>query len=217
MNVLMATALSGCISYPPVSSTTTGDITQSTTKENSPMPRPWMFGEARLPAGFPPPGPVGQIIIKQYPAYRAAMVSSQELGGASQNSMFRPLFDHIQKNNISMTAPVEIGYADSSPDKPKPVSMAFLYGDPQIGQSGRDGKVQVVDLPAMTVVSIGVRGSYSEEHYADALAKLREWVAANASGYLAIGPPRYLGYNSPFVPWFLRYGEVQVPISSQPT
>ena len=36
------------------------------------MARPMMISEAKLPVGFPPPGPVGEVIVKTYPAHRLA-------------------------------------------------------------------------------------------------------------------------------------------------
>ena len=29
-----------------------------------------------------------------------------------------------------------------------------------------------------------------------------------------VGPPRYLAHNSPFVPGFLKFGEVQLPVAN---
>jgi hypothetical protein len=144
---------------------------------------------------------------------RAARVRSADLADGSQNAMFRPLFSHIQNNNISMTTPVEMGYDDAAPQQIRPVSMAFLYGDPGAGQTGTQGNIQVVDLPAMTVVSIGIRGSYSEEHYREGLAELRSWLDVNKDRYTPTGPARFLGYNSPFVPWFMRFGEMQISVT----
>ena len=40
------------------------------------MKPPFMIREASLPVGFPPPGPVDQVILKEYPTYRAARVSA---------------------------------------------------------------------------------------------------------------------------------------------
>ena len=177
-----------------------------------------MFHEAPLPRGFPPAGPIGRLIVKTYPACRVATVRSADLGGAGQDGMFGPLFDHIQKENIPMTAPVQMdfvgapgGGASAGPPGP-PIAMSFLYGSPQIGKPGKDGVVIIQDLPAVTVISIGVRGSYDAEHFNMGLKAINTWLAAHPNSYRVVGPPRFLGYNSPFVPWFLRYGEVQVPV-----
>jgi hypothetical protein len=172
---------------------------------------PWWVARpsAELPKGFPPPGPVDEIIIKEYPAYRSAVMRSAD-GKSTANDLFFPLFSHIEKNRIPMSSPVEMTYA--SPETANPQSMAFIYGDREQGKPGADGKVQVVDFPAVRVLSVGVTGSYSDDRFAAAYAKLRQWLAAHADEYVRDGAPRYLAYNSPLVLPFARYGEVQVPM-----
>ena len=128
--------------------------------------------------------------------------------------MFTLLFNHIKRNEIAMSAPVEITWSPS-PAKgadAEPVSMAFFYVEPGIGRPGSDGSVEVLDVHPPKVVSVGVRGSYSSEHFEAAPEQLRTWLAENPGKYRVSGPPRYLGYNSPFVPWFLRCGEAQLPV-----
>lgn len=178
------------------------------------MKKPFMIGEARLPEGFPPPGPVDEVIIKQYPKSRAAVVQASAVDGG-ENKMFRSLFNHIKSNNIAMSAPVDMTWSD--PDgadrAANETAMAFIYVDPTIGKPGPDGVVQVVDLPAQTMLSIGVRGSYSQNNFAAGLKQLKNWLAKHAGEYRVAGPPRYLGYNSPFVPWFMKFGEVQLPVA----
>ncbi len=173
-------------------------------------PRPFMFDEAGLPKGYPPPGPVGLILIKQYPPARIAVNR-----GGDQDDLFMPLFDHIKKHDIAMSAPVEITWSDplTRPAEATPQSMAFVYGKPDIGTPGVDGKIEVIDVPAQTFLSIGIRGSYNHEHLIDGVSKLKHWLAVHCAEYRAAGPPRYLAYNSPFVPWFMRFGEVQLPIT----
>ena len=208
-----------------VGSSTTVTVTHPTApsemENDTPMKRPFMFKEAKLPRGFPPPGPVGQIIVKDYPAYRLARVRSGKEGvSGGPNAMFNPLFNHIKRNDIPMTAPVEISYPNrphvaDEKDRAHAESMAFLYGDPAWGKLGADDadhRVVVEDVPAMKVVSIGVRGSYTDAHFSRALSRLIEWIQARSNEFQVVGPPRYLGYNSPFVLGFLRYGEVQLPI-----
>jgi hypothetical protein len=94
-------------------------------------------------------------------------------------------------------------------------SMAFLYGEPSWGTPGADvddRRVVVEDVPAMTVVSIGVRGGYTNANFEKAISKLNAWVQQRADQVRVIGPPRYLAYNSPFVLGFLKYGEVQLHV-----
>ena len=78
--------------------------------------------------------------------------------------------------------------------------MAFLYERPDQGSAGTQGNVTVVDLPAITVVSIGCRGSQTTEAIAKARAKLLEYLTERGGQYNVSGPMRVMGYNSPFVP-----------------
>lgn len=179
--------------------------------------------EAELPKGFPEPGPVGEIVVKQYPAYRAARTAMTD----GQGSAFGVLFNHITRNKIEMTAPVEMTYdrpdgeagggggAGGKPAALRPRAMAFLYGRPDLGEAGEGGKVEVVDVPAATAVSAGVRGAYTDDRLRKSAAKLEAWLKKNADRYEPAGPPRYLGYNSPFVPPWSQYGEVQIPVSEK--
>jgi len=229
--VLVLTAavlLSGCIS---TSSESPGVAASSLAKDGVPAERAkatWIVKEADLPAGYPPPGPVDQIIVKQYPSYRSATVTAKP-GTAGQGPMFNKLFDHIKQNDIAMTAPVQMEYASPEPAdagqgagdaggakqggaKPAMRSMAFLYADDTIGEASRAGDVTVADHPPMTVLSIGFRGGYADERFAQLAGRLRQWAADHPDAVRVTGPARTLGYNSPFVPVFMRYGEVQLPV-----
>jgi hypothetical protein len=193
-----------------VFATLTGCAAPSQPAVAFPAARPFLISEAKLPAGFPQPGPVGVVILKQYPACREARVDAASAG---QNGMFMSLFNHIKTNDIPMTAPVKITWGQPVQGKSsEPVAMAFIYGQPSTGKPGNQGDVQVVDLPPQVVVSIGVRGGYNQSHFKPALEKLNSFLAIEPRRYRPIGPPRYLGYNSPFVPWFMRFGEVQLPV-----
>jgi len=195
-------------SAPPLTYTASAQASATTRPDME--TRPFMFDEASLPQGYPAPSPVGQVLIKHYPAARVAINR-----GDDQDSMFMPLFNHIKKNDIAMSSPVEITWSDpqTQADNTKPQAMAFVYRAPDIGAPGTDGNVEVMDVPPQTFLSIGVRGSYNRQHLVEGIKALRDWLAAHSNEYKESGPPRYLGYNSPFVPWFLRFGEVQLPIS----
>jgi hypothetical protein len=184
--------------------------------------RPWMFSEASLPAGFPAPGPVGEVIVKTYPAHRMARAAA----GKGANGMFMKLFRHIERNEIAMTAPVVMGWpaenaADGAGDAAEkqsamqgPESMAFLYGKPTLGAAGADPADPVVvveDVPETVVVSVGLRGSYDEATMNRGLERLRAWLGEHPEWTVA-GAPRSLAYNSPFVPGFAKFSEVQIPV-----
>ncbi len=111
-----------------------------------------------------------------------------------------------------MTAPVEITYGKGDKTNLQPRAMAFLYRSTRQGESGKDDKVKVVDVPAMTAVSFGMRGPATRDRVAQAQARLRAWLKKHAREYQACGPLRVMGYNSPFVPAERRFTEVEIPV-----
>lgn len=177
--------------------------------------REWMIDSAALPEGWPEITPVGEVRIKEYPATRAASVTRDDAGGGT-GPMFNELFDHIKRNDIAMTAPVDMGYAPAPADpgddvKPRMTSMTFLYRTTELGETGADGAVLVRDLPPATYATIGLRGSYSTRNYERGLERLGSWLDGQTE-WAPDGEPRYLGYNGPFTLPFLKYAEVQVPV-----
>lgn len=170
---------------------------------------PNYFGEAPVPDGWPELTPVDEVRVNVYPAYRAAVITAEQ--GASDNGLFRPLFNHIKREDIAMTAPVEMTYNDQG----QASSMAFVYRTADLGEVGADQadpRVQVIDIPGQYAVSVGVRGRYNADRFNAYRQQLVEWLDENADEWRAAGEARYLGYNSPFVPGPMRYGEVQIPI-----
>jgi len=168
----------------------------------------WYVDSAPLPKDWPELTPVGEVEIREYPTYRAAVVSEKD-GRSGTTPMFRALFQHISTNDIPMTSPVDMSYESTGSDRM--TGMAFLYRTPELGPVGTDGIVRVEDVPPRAYASTGMRGTYSDAHHREGLERVEAWIAAQ-SAWKADGPSRYLGYNSPFVPWFMRYGEVQIPV-----
>lgn len=164
--------------------------------------------EAKLPAGFPEPTPVGEIQVKQYPIYRMARTQLS----SGDNNAFMTLFFHIKNNDIEMTAPVEMTYSEQPGQTKQRTAMAFLYQNTDLGTPGQGAKVDVLDAPAMVAVSIGLRGDASPAAVEQARTRLTRWLTVHADRYRAAGPLRLMGYNSPFVPSSRRYCEVQIPI-----
>ena len=163
--------------------------------------------EAPVPAGFPAPTPVGVVEIKKLPVYRMAKVANSGMGG---NNFFT-LFNHIKKNNIEMTAPVEMTMAEKN-GKYTESSMAFLYQETTLGKVGPQGNVAVLDTTECTVVSVGMRGSPSSENIESARRWLLEKIKTTPQAYEIAGELKVMGYNSPFMPEKLRYYEVQLPL-----
>jgi hypothetical protein len=111
--------------------------------------------EADVPKDFPSPAPVGEVVLKEYPTYRMARTPMAKNTGQP----FWRLFQHIKSNDIAMTAPVQMDF-----DSERRVSsMAFLYSDQLLGKPGMQGEVEVIDVAAMTAISIGARGYESEK------------------------------------------------------
>ena len=136
--------------------------------------------------------------MKEYPRYRAARAE----GGNS----FWTLFRHIKKNDVQMTAPVEMTMNDDM----RQTDMAFLYEGPDQGEAGRDGMVAVLDLEPITVLSIGIRGMRNQSEIARAKAAIE--ARAERQGFAPAGNWRTMGYNSPMVPAAKRYWELQLPV-----
>ena len=190
-------------------------IVTSTSAADPEPSKPMMVSEAKLPAGFPAPGPVGEVIVKTYPAHRLARTAAAAGG---DDRMFMRLFGHIKRNEIAMTAPVTMDWAGEPAERGGPESMAFLYAEPDLGQAGpdpADAGVVVEDVPEATVASIGLRGGYGEKTFRKGEEQLDAWLAAHPEWEPA-GVPRMLAYNSPFVPGFLKYAEIQRPIRPTP-
>lgn len=163
--------------------------------------------EAPVPAGFPAPSPVGVVEIKKLPVYRMAKVANSGMGG---NNFFT-LFNHIKKNNIEMTAPVEMTMTEKN-GKYTESSMAFLYQETTLGKVGPQGNIAVLDTTECTVVSVGMRGSPSSENIESARRWLLEKIKTTPQAYEIAGELKVMGYNSPFMPEKLRYYEVQLPL-----
>ncbi len=171
----------------------------------------WRFDSAETPAGWPESSPVGEVALREYPTYRQAEVTrSPEAAGDGQDDLFMELFRHIDRNEIAMTAPVEMVY-----DEGQMESMAFVYRDLTVGEPGADGTVAVRDVAPELFASTGVRGGYNDANFRAGRERVEAWLAEHADEYTRTGPYRYLGYNGPFTLPFLRYGEVQAPIAPQ--
>ncbi|MEM6458050.1 MAG: heme-binding protein [Planctomycetota bacterium] len=171
--------------------------------------------EANLPAGYPVPGPPGEVTLKTFPPYRLAR--------AKGPNAFGQLFRHITTHDIPMTAPVEMTLAPApgndhdDGDAPlRRLDMAFLYHDPGVGEPGPDGSVEVIDMPAITALSYGFFGRPTPDVLHKAVARLHADLA-DRPNLAPAGPPRLAGYNSPTVPEPRRYYEVQLPVAALPT
>ncbi|MEZ6071609.1 MAG: heme-binding protein [Pirellulales bacterium] len=183
-----------------------------------------------LPVGYPPPTPPGAIEIKSYPRVRRATVSGTGQGpDGMRNSAagFWPLFAHIKRRGIAMTAPVEIEYqglevddgdsaaeAETGGDGDRSArtwSMSFLYRTADAGPAESYAGIEVADTEPLTVFAVGLAGDATREAIDAALGQLNQAVRASRH-WQQQGPPRIMGYNGPDVPEPERWSEVQVPV-----
>lgn len=168
-----------------------------------PAGNPEYRSESPLPEGWPKPGPYNQVVMKSYPAYRAAFTADSRPNGG-----FWKLFKHIQRQDIPMTAPVEMKMDPSNPKVMKMEQMAFLYQSPDVGETGADGDaVEVRDMPAVKVLAYAWQGGRSK----GSVAKARAVVDAElAKRKLSATSYRVFGYNSPMMPSAKQTHELQV-------
>ena len=151
--------------------------------------------EAPLPKGWPKPGAAGVVTVKEFPAYRAAYTE-----GWSSSFAFWRLFSHIKRQNIPMTAPVEMGMAQKGDNGQKlgMDSMGFLYQNDKVGKTGQDGsRIRVKDMPAMKALSYIWQGPKNRASLAKAKKALDE--ALKKGGWQS-KDYRVLGYNGPRTP-----------------
>lgn len=164
--------------------------------------KPVYLSESALPKGWPAPGPYNQVTRKSYPAYRAAFTP-----GKSPNFGFWTLFKHIKRNNIPMTAPVEMKMTEKPKSGMEMEQMGFLYQSPEVGKTGADGEsVSVRDVPAMKVLSYTWQGPRGDAEVAKAKSAIE---AALAEKKLKSTGYRLFGYNSPSVPRAKQTYELQ--------
>jgi hypothetical protein len=170
--------------------------------------------EAGLPEAFPAPSSPGEIVVKFYPSVRGAFVHSDGALSDAASRAFRPLFRHIRRAGVPMTAPVVAGYPVTVADQDRGLAtVAFLYPDQRTGSIGSDGEVTVADFRPLVVVSIGVLGRYDTETMRAAMRDLDSWLDENSQTWQRDGEVRRLMYERPsWLKGSRLYSEVQIPI-----
>ncbi len=173
----------------------------------------YQANSAPLPEGFPPLTPPNQIEVKQYPPYRVATYQTEGELSLAANQAFSPLFQHISSNQISMTSPVETRYPLSTFEGSTSgkAEVSFLYRNLDIIPQEIADNIEVKDIPAMTVVSLGLQGGYSYQSYQEGLRLLTNWLKENPE-YQRVGNPRRFFYDGPYKPDMLKRSEIQIPL-----
>lgn len=172
---------------------------------------------APLPEGYPAPTPPGAIELKTYPSVRRAEYAVAGDPASAMFKSFRPLYNHISGRKIPMTSPVEMDFppAAVNPEKkeeagqPQTWKVSFLYRTKELGATGTDGKVTIVDTAETTVISIGIDNLVvGSESVVGEEEALRKWLSSQDQ-WESVGEPRSLGYTGPGEePW----SELQLPV-----
>ncbi len=147
---------------------------------------------------------VGVIEIKTIPAATLLVAQSEGHYFDDNNDLFRPLFRYIQTNDIPMTVPVE---AEIDPG-----AMYFYVGSQHEDQALEDTEsVSVIQLPERTVVSLGVRGRYTEANFNKARDTLAAYLAEQ-NDWKQTGAARAIYWNGPFTLGFIKRSEIHIPV-----
>ncbi|ADE55181.1 heme-binding protein [Coraliomargarita akajimensis] len=155
-----------------------------------------------------PKTPANEIEIKTLPAATLIASTSEKGYFESNNGLFRPLFRYIQKNDIAMTTPVE---AEIDPG----IMYFYIGGDAAERELESTDEVRVQKLPERTVLSIGIRGGYTESRFNDARAKLQQWLTSQEK-FTATGEARAIYWHGPFTLAPFKHAEVHIPVVVQP-
>ena len=148
---------------------------------------------------------VGVCEIKTLPAGVVLRARSEKEYFRENNGLFRKLFEAIQQNQVPMTTPVEAGI--------RPGTMVF-YLDPKSAERSDlrlGGGVERLERKERVVASVGIRGGYSKESFAENSETIEKWLKEQA-GWRRVGEPYAVYWNSPFVIWFLKRSEVHLPV-----
>ena len=150
-------------------------------------------------------------------SYSNFIISSVLVSGSQYNSLrkgFRPLVKYISGKDrggekISMTAPVIQATTETEGNFKVSFSMPSKYRIDNLPKS-ENTDISFEEVQPNTAAVVWFRGKAKEEILASKINQLNEWIIAN--GYTAISKPKYLFYNDPSTPGFLRRNEVLVII-----
>ena len=151
----------------------------------------------------------GKFELRDYPALTVVETTMTRTGNDADRS-FNRLFGFITGRNearqkIAMTTPVFMSESDSNR------TMAFVMpANLRSGQVPRpaDGSVTVRELAAGRFAVLRYSGGRNREQEAEALGRLKTWMAAE--GLSVLSPPVYGYFDPPWTPAFLRRNEVML-------
>ena len=173
----------------------------------------------------------GKYEIRQY---APTIVAEVEITGSMRragNSGFRPLADYIFGNNtarskiemtapvtrqksekIAMTAPVTRTMADDV------WTVAFVMPKEWTMETlpvPNNPDVVLREVPGEIIAVVKFAGAGRARTFAEKQIGLEKWISDQ--GYQSQGPPRFAGYDAPWVPTPFRRNEVMIPVSLNDT
>jgi glutathione peroxidase len=152
-----------------------------------------------------PRTPAGTIEIKTLPTRMALVASAPGDAFEDRGAAFRKLFSYINAQQVAMSVPVSASVSTNE--------MVFYVGTNSMKRAlASTNEVTVQTLPALTVASIGLSGSYTRKNYDEGLLKLNTWLAGQKE-WQTNAAPYVVYWNSPFALWFVRKSEIHIPVT----
>ncbi len=167
------------------------------------------------------------IEVRRYASYVVAEVVLDTQAADAGNRAFPILAGYIFGKNkgqrrLEMTAPVTQSAAPVKLAMTAPVTQSAAAGGTRVqfvlpgevtlatAPEPLDSRVQLREEPATTWAVIRYSGTWSQDNYAQHLAKLR--AALEAAGLQTQGEPVWARYNGPATPWFMRRNEIWLAV-----
>ncbi len=171
------------------------------------------------PASWIPPSPIGEVAIRQIPAYNAIEAEIKGTIDKSWPKGFRQDARYLTTITSPLQYPVLINVPDWEDHPPEPVGVFYvqlmLKDDPNYA-GPREKGLSVVSFGAKMVACYAWEGAYTYENFTGALNRIRQELQQR--GIPSAGAPRVLLYRNP--DWTLKrwcVGEVQVPVPDKIT
>lgn len=150
-------------------------------------------------------------------AYQQMLLQSVAVSGDQYDALrngFRPLVRYIgakerDGEKISMTAPVMQILDDTEQEWIVSFSMPSKYKEDSLPNPNNDMVFTEVVPPTVAAV-VRFRGRANTDLLGRKTAELMNWI--NEAGYVAREKPRYMFYNDPSTPPFLRRNEVLIAV-----
>jgi hypothetical protein len=163
--------------------------------------------------------------VRRYAPYLVAETLVNAPAEEAGNQGFRILAAYIFGQNkgarsIEMTAPVVQSPRTIAMTAPvvqtgSPGAFAIQFAMPAgwtlaTLPQPNDPRVTLREIPARTVAVIRYSGTWSQGHYSEQLAMLRQDLARE--GLRSHADPIWARYDAPWKPWFLRRNEIWLPL-----